>query len=76
MLNWLTDKLKGWRTLIIAALLGAIDFVQGIVTILDASGYDLTPLIPTPYLPWWGLFHAVMMWYMRHKTSGPIGSTK
>lgn len=65
---------KGWRTLFIAAFLGAVDFVCVIQGILDAAGVDLSPLIPSWLMPYWAIVHAILMWYMRTKTTGPVGA--
>lgn len=65
---------KGWRTLFISAFLGAVDFVCIGQGILDAAGVDLAPLIPSWLMPYWAILHALLMWYMRTKTTGPVGA--
>ena len=57
--------LKGWKTVIVAGLLGTIDLLQ--VT-------DIAPIIPVAWLPVWTAVHPFVFLWLRLVTTGAVGS--
>ncbi len=60
------DRLTGWRTLLLAAALTTIDFVQAT---------DLAPIIPAKWLPYWVTLHPLLFALLRLVTKGPVGAS-
>jgi len=78
MFATLREKLKGWKTMIAAALWGAAGFIvefhdQAIVWI-GGAGVDWKTLIPAHWLPYIMIGSAVLFGYLRWITTGPVGS--
>lgn len=65
MLEDLRMKLKGWRTIIVAFLVGAVDILQ--VT-------DVAPILPPSWVPTWMAAQPFVFLGLRLITHGPVGS--
>ena len=70
-LNWLRDKLKGWRTLIFGA---ALTLAGTALDILDALHVvDITPLLPPEHAPKIIAAIGVITVVLRLMTTGRVG---
>lgn len=63
-MKWLSNKLKGWRTVIVNVLLA-------VVPVLELA--ELRDVIPDAYLPWYSLGVVLLNLYLRKITTTPIG---
>lgn len=78
MLAKLREKLKGWKTIIVALFWGfagfVIEFHDQALVWLGSSGVDWKTLIPANYIPYLMIGSAVVFGYLRWITTGPVFS--
>jgi hypothetical protein len=68
----ITEKLKGWKTIIANALTGLPAALYGLY--LQFQGVDVTPLIPAKYVALAVFGMSVLGVVLRLITTGPVGS--
>lgn len=66
-MNWLAEKLHGWKTIIVNGLLA-------IVPLLDMT--EFRDVIPASYLAYYSLFVVLANVWLRHVTTGPVAYRK
>ena len=77
MLAALRQRLKGWKTMMTAALYGAagvaLELHDSIADGLNASGVDWKQAIDPKYVPWILIGTGVLFGLLRVITRGPVG---
>jgi hypothetical protein len=71
MLANLRTRLKGWRTILVAAFWAAAASLGWFLE--QVQGVDLTPILPAKYRPMWPVAIALSMIVLRFVTTGPVG---
>lgn len=66
------EKLKGWKTVIVNAVLGLAGAAYPLY--LEFQSIDLTPVIPAKYVSAFVIFNALIGIGLRCITTGPVGS--
>ena len=66
------EKLKGWRTIIVNAVVGLPAALYTLY--LALSGVDFTPVIPAKYVAVFALCWSVLGIVLRLITTGPVGA--
>jgi hypothetical protein len=72
MFTRITEKLKGWKTILANALTGLPAALYGVY--LQFQGVDVTPLIPAKYAALAVVGMSVLGIVLRIVTTGPVGS--
>src|SRR3954468_6176069 len=72
MLAKLRERLKGWKTIVINAVLGLP--ASALWVYQEFSAVDFTPLIPAKYLPASVAAMSILGVVLRIITTGPVGS--
>lgn len=72
MFSRITEKLKGWKTIIVNAITGLPAAIY--VLYLQFETVDFTPVIPQKYAAYFVVGMSVLGILLRLITTGPVGS--
>jgi hypothetical protein len=70
-MNWLSYKLKGWRTWIVNGLMSLLPLVMVVVQFLELP--EFANVLPAHWLPWYALAMAIVNMWLRAITTSPLG---
>jgi hypothetical protein len=72
------NRIKGWRTLIVATIAGIPAFLDAAYQLLQsiADSPEVLALIPASVMPYYTTAFALLMVWMRFVTSTPLGKAR